>query len=71
MKRESDCEQSHREIDAANRQIDQLGPWANGELYGLTADEIRIVEEAAAQFALVFGVLERITCTLHRGDDNS
>lgn len=35
----------HRQIDTTDRQIDQL----TCELYGLTADEIRIVEEATAK----------------------
>jgi hypothetical protein len=35
-----------REIDATVRQINQLGTERNWELYGLAADEIRIVEEA-------------------------
>jgi type II restriction/modification system DNA methylase subunit YeeA len=37
-------EQIEREIDATDRQIDQLVY----QLYGLTDDEIRIVEEATA-----------------------
>ena len=42
MKTPHDKESLQRQIDATDRQIDQLVY----ELYGLTADEIRIVENA-------------------------
>ncbi len=46
-------EQIQREIDATDRQIDQLVY----QLYGLTDDEIRIVEEATAQVSETSGAL--------------
>jgi hypothetical protein len=45
LKTPHDKESLQRQIDATDRQIDQLVY----ELYGLTADEIEIVEEGTAK----------------------
>jgi len=41
----ADCELYHRQIDATNREIDRL----DDDLYGLTDEEIRSVEESACK----------------------